>query len=166
MKQSVGFIFVLMMVALPSCKFLRERGIIGGKKKADDIALMLARQDSIRVADSIRNAAKAAEAEAAPIQEEQPVPVQERAVAVQDRALTAPTGRFSIVVGSFSNHDYAVAKADEFRLKGFNPEIIKSSVTFNELVVAESMNSFSKAVARLESFRAEVDPDAWLYERR
>ncbi|MCU0362637.1 MAG: hypothetical protein MUD02_10415 [Bacteroidales bacterium] len=163
MKQLVGLLIVLMAVVLPSCNFLRERGIIGKKKKADDIALMLARQDSIRVADSIRNAEKAAETAA---QAAEPVVPEEKPARVQERVTGVPEGRFNIVVGSFSNHDYALAKADEFRQKGFNAEIIRSSVSNNELVVAESMNSFSRAVSRLESFRSEVDPEAWLYQRR
>ena len=36
----------------PSCKFFKDKGLFG--KKAKTLAVLLAQQDSIRVADSIR----------------------------------------------------------------------------------------------------------------
>lgn len=160
MKQIFSLTIICLLLFLTSCEFLREKGILGGRSRKQDIALMLARQDSIRVADSIRNAAqKNAETE-----EQAVAPVSEQPV--RNLSETVAERRFNIVVGSFLTDDFAKARADEYIAKGFKPVIIINHKNNNKLVVAEAYDSFDKAVARLKEFRSQVNPDAWLYERR
>jgi hypothetical protein len=54
MRQLIGFLFIVMLVLTPSCKWLKSKGIFG--KKADTMVVWKAKQDSIRVIDSVRKA--------------------------------------------------------------------------------------------------------------
>ena len=163
MKQILKLFVILILLSLPSCKFLKDRGIIGKKSKEKEIALLYARQDSIRVADSIR---KVQELEAT---EAVTAAASEKEASPSDNKSTVPVSsgrRFSIIVGSFSNHENAVACSQEYRLKGYSPEIIRSDFTGNELVVIESSDSFIKLVNRTKELRDGSEPEAWLYEEK
>ena len=54
MRQLTGFLIVMLLVLAPSCKWLRDKGIF--RKKVDTMIVWRARQDSIRVIDSVRKA--------------------------------------------------------------------------------------------------------------
>ncbi|MBA4321257.1 MAG: hypothetical protein C0408_00420 [Odoribacter sp.] len=154
MRQLTAFVFILLLSVLPSCKFLREKGIIG--KKASALAALQAKQDSIRVADSIRN-------------------VQDRLLAIEnarldsvmkidrDRLEWESRYRYNIIVGSFITPEYARLFSADMSQKGYNSRIIKLEGTKFEMVSAESHDNFRKAVNRLKQFQDTVALDAWMY---
>jgi hypothetical protein len=153
MRQLAAFLFIMLMVLLPSCKFLREKGLIG--KKAHKMAVLLAQQDSIRVADSIKK-------------------VQNRLLAIekarldsvkleQDRIEWESKNKYNIILGSFITPDYARKFSADLTQKGYNTKIIKLEGTNFEMVSAEAHESFRNAVNRLKQFQDTVAIDAWLY---
>lgn len=145
----------MILVLTPSCKWLKEKGIIGKKEKRE-LAALLARQDSIRVADSIKRA-------------------QDRLLAIEmarldsvrladeEKVRLANENRYNIIVGSFITPEYARSFSDEFRSRGYNVKILKLEGTQFEMVAAEGHKNFRTAVERLRQFQDTVAFDAWLY---
>ncbi len=155
MRQFSAIVFVLLLVTMPSCKFLKEKNPFG-KKKKDNIELMLARQDSIRSADSVRKAQDNLLAlENAKLDS---IRLAEEKATVQDA-----NRKYNIIVGSFYTPEYARALAEDYRSKGYNPAIIQMQRSRFELVSIESYDSFNQTVTRLKEFQATLEPDAWIY---
>ena len=148
------FVIILLLAVFPSCKFLREKGIFG--RKADTMAVWQARQDSLRVADSIRQ-------------------VQNRLLAIENARLDSVRKadqariewenkfRYNIILGSFITPEYARNFSAVLSNKGYKTRILKLEGTKFEMVSAEAHESFSKAVNRLKQFQDTVATDAWLY---
>ena len=155
MRQFSAIVFVLLLVTMPSCKFLKEKNPFG-KKKKDNIELMLARQDSIRAADSVRKA-----------QEKQIALENARLdsirLAEEKSAVQETNRKYNIIVGSFYTPEYARALAEDYRQKGYKPSIIQMQRSRFELVSIESYDSFSESVTRLREFQAAIEPDSWIY---
>ena len=158
MKQ-VSVLFLVVLLILPvSCKRIRERGIFG--KKARTLEILLARQDSIRVADSIKRAASLQKA----IEEAR---LDSLIRAEQEKsAYEAQIKKYNIVVGSFVTPEYAQAWAEEYRKMGYEPQIIRTDESKFDFVVAESHDQYARAAHRLEQFRDTVEIDAWLLVRK
>ncbi len=153
MRHLTALILVLMLVALPGCKYFKGKKLFG--KKADTMAVWQARQDSIRVVDSIRK-------------------VQERLQAIEDARLDSIRiaeekralelkNKYNIIVGSFITPQYARNHAETYRQNGYDVRIIDMEGGRFELVSAEAYESFRKAVERLQYFQDNVELGAWLY---
>lgn len=154
MRHLILFLVIMMLVLTPSCKWLREKGLIG--RKADTMIVWKMKQENLRIEDSIKKA-------------------QDRLLAIekarldslnaseQDRKEWEGKYRYNIIIGSFITPDYARKYSAEFATKGYNPRIIKLEGTQFEMVSAEAHESFGKAVARLKQFQDTVAYDAWLY---
>lgn len=154
MRHLLGFIVIVLLVAFPSCKYFKagKRG-----KNADTMAVWQAKQDSLRVADSLKLeqarllAIESAKAEADRIAEEQRLALETK---------------YSIIVGSFITPEYAKSLNEEYIKKGYNSQIVKMEGGRFELVAAEGHKSFRKAVERLKEFQDTVQPDAWMYIKK
>jgi hypothetical protein len=156
MRHLAGILVILMIATAPSCKYFKDKGIFGRKAKA--LAALRAKQDSIRVADSIRK-----------VQEHMMALEQARQDSIQQaetERLEASKHRYNIIVGSFITPEYARECSDYYRGQGYDPQILKMDGTDFELVVAEAYQSLRKATARLEQFQDTVQIDAWIYVRR
>jgi len=151
----LGLFFVILMLApMSSCKFLREKKIIGRKKT--ELAELQAQQKMIRTADSLKK-------------------VQEQLQAVENARLDsirlaeeqrlALASRYNIIVGAFITPEYARAWADEFRSRGYDATIIPMEGGRFELVSAESHESAGRAIRRLNQFQDTVQIDAWIYKK-
>ena len=155
MRHLSAIVLIILLVALPSCKFFKGRGLFG--KKADTLAVWQAKQDSTRVADSIRK-------------------VRDRLVAIENAKLDsirkadderlALESKYNIIVGSFITPEYAKGLAEVYRKQGYNSRILKMKESRFELVSAEAHKSFRKAVARLNEFQDTVEIDAWMYIKK
>jgi hypothetical protein len=153
MKQLSALFLVLLLILSPSCKFFK-----GGKfgRKGDPMASWQARQDSIRVADSIRK-------------------IQDQLLSLENAKLDSirrseenlsaweSRYRYNIVVGSFITPEYARGLAEEYKTQGYDAKILKMKGSRFELVSAEAHENFRKAVARLKEFQDTVSIDAWMY---
>jgi hypothetical protein len=153
MRHLTAFILVLLLVSLPGCKYFKGKKLFG--KKARETELLKARQDSIRVADSIMK-------------------VQERLKAIENARLDSIRiaeekrawelkNKYNIIVGSFITPEYARNYCETYKQKGYDARIIKMEGGRFNLVSAEAHESFREAVARLRQFRDTVEIDAWLY---
>lgn len=156
MRYLSGLLLIIMLAAMPSCKYFKGKKLFGNKK-AREMAEMKAMQDSIRVADSIRLG-------------------QERILAIEnaridsirlaEEAKTALASRYNIIVGSFLTPEYAKAWADEYRSRGYDSKIIQKENSKFELVIAESHESLRKAASRLNQFQDTIQIDAWIYKKK
>jgi len=145
---------IVLLVILPSCKFFKGKGLF--HKKADVLAVWQAKQDSIRVADSLRN-------------------VQDQLMAIEDAKLESIRRaeeerialenkfRYNIIVGSFITPEYAKELSAEYQEQGYDSKMIQMDGSRFELVAAEGHVNFRKAVDRLKQFQDTVELDAWMY---
>lgn len=154
MKKLICFAVIILLILTPSCKWLREKGFLG--KRADTMVVWKAKQDSLRVADSIKQ-------------------IQDKLMAIEKARLDSinladgqrkeweSKYRYNIIVGSFITPEYARKYAAEFDAKGYKTRLLKLEGTQFEMVSAEAHESFSTAVKRLNEFQDTVVIDAWLY---
>ncbi len=154
MRHLTAFLVIILLIVFPSCKYFKGKRLFG--KKADTMVIWQAKQDSIRVADSIRkvqerlNAIENARLDSIRLAEE-------------ERSAYEKKFKYNIIVGSFITPEYARAYAEVYRNKGYDTKIIKMKDSRFELVSAEALSSFSKAVDRLAEFQSNVEIDAWMY---
>ena len=147
--SAAAFILLMILVLSPSCK---NRGGLFGRKKADTTGVWLARQDSIRIADSIRKAQEALLAvENARLD----------SIRLADEARLAY--KFHIVVGSFYTPEYAKNLAEEYISKGYTVQILQMRGSRFQLVSAEAFDKFRPAINKLKDYQENIMPDAWLY---
>jgi hypothetical protein len=154
MRHLSAFVFVALLVFLPSCKYFKG-GLFG--KKTNTMAILLAQQDSVRVADSIKK-------------------VQDRLFALEsakldsvrkaDEERLALESKYNIIVGSFITPEYARGLAEVYRKQGYDTKIIKMEGGRFELVSAEAHDSFKKAVSRLKEFKDTIELEAWMYIKK
>lgn len=153
MRQLAVFVLIMLLVVLPSCKFLREKGLFG--RKADTMAVWQAKVRNMRVADSIRKA------------QDKLLALENKLDSVknaeQDRGVWESKNRYNIILGSFVTPEYARNFSADLSQKGYKTRIIKLEGTKFEMVSAEAHESFRNAVSRLRQFQDTVSIDAWLY---
>lgn len=154
MRLSITLFFIALLILSTSCNKIRERGLFG--RKAKTLEMLRAQQDSIRVADSLKRVENRRRA----IEEAR---LDSLIQAEAERAEYEARNKYNIIVGSFITPDFARSWAEEYRIQGYDARIIRMNDSRFELVVAESHEQFSNAVARLEQFQDTVDIDAWLY---
>jgi hypothetical protein len=150
MRQLAAFFVIILLVALPACK----NGLFGKKAKA--LAALQVKQDSIRVADSL----KKVQAHLMALEQAR---VDSLAKIEQERLAWESKNRYNIIVGSFITPEYARIYSSDLMKKGYNTKIIKLEGTQFEMVSAESHENFGTAVSRLKQFQDTVAYDAWLY---
>jgi hypothetical protein len=147
--SALAFLLIVLFVVTPSCKKI---GGWFGRKKVNDTGVWLARQDSLRVVDSIR---KAQEALAA-IEN-----ARQDSIRLAEEAKLA--FKFHIIVGSFYTPEYARNLADEYKTKGYNVQILQMKGSRFQLVSAEAFDKFRPAINKLQDYQQNIMPDAWLY---
>jgi hypothetical protein len=157
MKHFSTLLFIAILVFSPSCKNIRERGLFGKKAKA--LEMLKARQDSIRVADSLKRVENRLRA----LEEARLDSIR---VAEEERQAYEARNKYNIIVGAFVIQENANAWANEYRKLGYDTRVIKMDNSKFDLVVAESYERFSKAIKRLEQFQDTVDIDTWLYVKK
>ena len=150
-------ILFLAAISTTSCKFIEKKGWFGGKK-ADTLAVWQAKQDSIRVADSINaELVKMRAIEQARLD----------AIQAEEDARLEFEARFKyhIIVGSFLTPQYAEDHKVLYKSMGYDPTIIPDSRGRFNLVSAEVHESMSAAYRRLLNFQDTVDFEAWVFVR-
>lgn len=152
MRHLSAIILVLFLAVLPSCKYFNS-------KKSKTLAEMLVRQDSIRVADSIKNVQNQLMAlEAAKIDSARK--------ADEERLAMEGKYKYNIIVGSFITPEYAIVFSELYKKQGYDARILKIQGSKFQLVAAEGHDSFKKAIARLASFQDTVSIDSWMYIKK
>ena len=156
MRHLSAIILIFLLAVTPSCNFLKNKGLFG--KKAKTLAALLAQQDSVRVADSIRKvqeqflAIETAKLDSVRLEEEA-------------RQAAAKSSKYNIIVGSFITPEYAKEHAETYRQQGYDSKVFRMDGSNFELVSAESHQNLRKAISRLQQFQDTIEIDAWLYIR-
>jgi hypothetical protein len=155
MRHLPALVLIVLLVTLPSCKFFKGGKLFGKKQRA--LVELYARQDSTRVADSIKK-------------------VQDRLLAQEiarldsiknsEEVKLAMESKYNIIVGSFITPEYAKGFAEEYRKLGYDAQILKMEGTKFELVAAEGHKRFKTALTRLNAFQDTVTIDAWMYIKK
>jgi len=150
MRLISSILLVVLLVSMPSCKYFK------GGRKTREFAIMKARADSMRYADSVQKVFD--------LRLEASLDSARRAE--EARLIMESKHKFNIIVGSFLTPEYAKILMEEYRKGGYNPEIIKMDGGKFEMVVVESFDSFKKAASRLIQYQDTVQFEAWMYVRK
>ena len=155
MKYLAAFLMVILLATLPSCKYFKGKKLF--HKKKDVMAEWMIKQDSIRVADSIKRVQdRLLEIENARMD----------SIRLAEEAQRNLASKYNIIVGSFVTPEYAKDWVEEYHNRGYDAKIIKLEGTSFELVSAETHESFRKAVSRLNQFQDTVQVDAWMFIKK
>ncbi len=158
MRHLTTILLVFLLALMPSCKNFKGKRFLGlFGRKADTMVVWLAKQKSLHLADSIRKVNEHLQA----IEQ-----ARQDSIRMAEEALAALSSKYNIVVGSFITPEYAKAWADEYRNRGFNPQIIKMDNSRFELVVAETHDKLGEAATRLNQFQDTMQIDAWIYRKK
>jgi hypothetical protein len=156
------FFFLLILVAglffLHSCRYLEERGFLRGRSLKR--ALLWAKQDSARVADSLKKI-QIVIADSGNLQRDTLASVKVKKPV--DKVINK---RYHIIVGSFSNIENARLRASEYDRKGFKTTILETHNQSGDEISLVSVIAFeSRADAKkyLGEFHSDIDSKAWIY---
>lgn len=145
---------LLLMLPFTSCRWLKEKGIFG--RKADTMAVWKARQDSLRIADSLRAVQERINLENQRLEAER--------LAEQQKLEWARKYKYNIIIGSFVTPEYASRLLEKYKSLGFSDaRLIPLEGTRFEMVAVEAHDRLANAVKRLEQFRDTVAYDSWIY---
>ncbi len=148
-------IAVALLLSLSSCKFIKEKGWFG-TSKADTLVAWQAKQDSIRLADSV-----AIEIEKMKMIEQARL---DSLQAIEDeRQEWEARYKYHIIVGSFLTPEYAKDYVDMYKSMGYDAKIVMDSANRFNLVSAEVHESISEAINRLVCYQDTVNFESWLY---
>ena len=147
-----------MLLLLSSCGHFRIGGFFG--KRSLKNAILWAKQDSTRIADSLKRIQVKSKADS----QMERVPV---AKPLKENIPLNKSGKgYYIIVGSFASDENAKLRARQYFTKGYKTEIIVatgSSGATVELVSIRSFENISEAKLFLKEFQHDIDPTAWLY---
>ncbi len=160
MRRLTSLVLITLLITVSSCNYLKQKGWFGIGKKERELAMLKARQDSIRVVDSLKkieNRIKALEQ----------ARLDSIRLAEEEKQSWEHRYRYNIIVGGFLTPEYAREWAEEHLRMGFaETRIIKPEGSGFELVAVEAHENYNRAVIRLEQFRDTVNLDSWLYVYR
>jgi hypothetical protein len=153
-------ILISMLLLLSSCGHFRIGGFFG--KQSLKKALLWAKEDSTRIADSLKRIQVESKVVSEIRQDSSTKPLKETI------SLKNPGKEYYIIVGSFSSSENAKVRARQYFSKGYKTEIIigKGNKGANvELVSVRSFENISEAKLFLKDFQRDIDPTAWLYSK-
>ena len=163
-RYLIAIIIIILLLFFPARRFLRHHGYFLFNKKTLKESILWARQDSIRVADSLKRIKieskvpedKRKDTVANPIKEDNP-------------SQTADTGdTYYIIAGSFTNTENANLAAGKYRRLGYKTCIISTTNRNGiktELVSVKTFNNLNEAGKYLKEFKSKFDPEAWIYSK-
>ncbi|MFO7756392.1 MAG: hypothetical protein R6V34_10445 [Bacteroidales bacterium] len=153
--KTVVTISLALMILTGSCKFIEEKGWFG-KSRVDTMDVWQARQDSIRVADSIQ--AEIEHMKAVEQARLDSLQAAEQAQREQEERL-----RYHIIVGSFLTPEYAEDFRTYYQSMGYDAKIIDGPEKRFRLVSAEAHDNLNRAISRLVQYQDTVNFESWLY---
>ena len=155
MKNLPAILLIVLLMALPSCKYFKGWKLFGRKKA--ELTRLIEQQRMVRVADSLKL-----------VKDKLQAIEQARfdSVRLAEEERLALASKYNIIVGAFITPEYAKAWAEEYRNRGYDAKIIKMEGGRFELVSAAAYESVGKAYSQLEKFRDTVQVDAWIYNKK
>jgi len=120
------------------------------------MAVWKARQDSLRIADSLKAVQERINLENQRLEAER--------LAEQQKLEWARKYKYNIIIGSFVTPEYASRLLEKYKSLGFSEaRLIPLDGTRFEMVAVEAHDRLGNAVKRLEQFRDTVAYDSWIY---
>jgi hypothetical protein len=150
-----------ILLSISSCRYIEQK--LYFRKHSLKAAIEWARQDSARVADSLKRI-KAENRITGKTLTDSLINIEGKNLPAGD---TVP--RYYIIVGSFTNHDNAKKIAGQYSGQGYKTTIIsikRRDVGSLELVSVKTFKELRKANIFLRDFQTKYDPDAWVYTQR
>jgi len=156
-----AIVIILLFIFLPSCRYLREKGIFLDKNVK--LVLLKASQDTILRADSLIKTGTFAN-NTIEVQ-------QDPEVRIEDEKLSGEEANnlYYIIIGSFSNPENAKLAASQYTGQGYNTSVIQTTDRNGkkiELVSARTFADYDEAAVYLKEFQSNIDPGAWIYPRK
>jgi hypothetical protein len=147
-----------MLLLLSSCGHFRIGGFFG--KRSLKNAILWAKQDSTRIADSLKRIQVKSKTDSQ--MDKMPVtkPLKENIPLINSAK------GYYIIVGSFTSDENAKLRARQYITKGYKAEIIEGTGSNGagiELVSVRFFKNISEAKLFLKEFQHDIDPTAWLY---
>jgi cell division septation protein DedD len=146
------------MFSLSSCGYFREKGLFLGKNRKE--LLLWAQQDSIRIADSLKNNVVIKDVARDAKQDSVVKPVQDKA------SKAARSKMYYLIIGTFGNPENAKSVAEEYSNQGYKTDIIKTTNSNGrkiELVSIKAFNNYSDAVSYRNEFHRKISSNVWIY---
>jgi hypothetical protein len=164
-RYLLAIFIIILLLFFPARRFLRQNGFFLFDKKTLKEALLWARKDSVRVADSLKRIKikssvavdKQQDSSARFDKEEDPV----FAGDIRDT--------YYIIAGSFTNPENARLAAGKYRSRGYKTSIISMTNRNGmkaELVSVNTFNNFNAAARYLREFQIKFDSKAWIYSKK
>ena len=165
-KRGLPFIItILLLLLVPAYIFLRKNGFVFFEKKVRKEALLWARQDSIRVADSLKRIKIDSK-----VPEDKQKDTLAKPVKGDNPSQTADTGdTYYIIAGSFTNTENANLAAGNYRNLGYKTNIFSTTNRNGiktEYVSVKAFSNIKEAEEYLKKFKEKSDPAAWLYTKK
>lgn len=160
----IAIVVIVLVLFFPVRKYLRQHGYFVFGSKNLEKAVLWAKQDSIRVADSLKRIRIDTAGQGAKKRDSIPRTVKKgKSVKAVDTA-----GNFYIIAGSFTNSDNAGLLAGKYLKLGYETTII--SITNQngvklKLVVVNAFENLHDADKFLEEFQDKYDHEAWIYRK-
>ncbi|MFP4605551.1 MAG: SPOR domain-containing protein [Bacteroidales bacterium] len=150
-------ISIMVIVAFNSCDFFQSKNLFSND---DDSVLMQKRQDSLKLADSIRTLHNELESLRQAhnrlldsIKGEKPAKAQQ-----------TKGKKYHVIVGSFRKQEYLDSYNKFIQDKGFQTNILQNEFGF-KLISVDSYNNWNDAVHTLEGIQEDLEETAWIYKQ-
>ena len=156
-----SIILISILLILPSCRNIREYGLFGRRSLKN--ALLWAQQDSIRVADSLKNTLIVRD-----LAEE----VFQDSIVLSEEEMLSEEGirnQYYIIIGTFAKPDNAMNLAVQFRNQGYEASIIRTTNSYGtelHMVSVKTFKNNEEAISYLNEFQSEVQSPAWKYHSK
>ncbi len=161
----IAIVVIVLILFFPVRKYLRQHGYFVFGRKNMEKAVLWAKQDSMRVADSLLRIRIDTAGQGSRKRDSIPGTVK-KVKSVKD---VDTAGNFYIIAGSFTNSDNAGLLAGKYLKLGYESAII--SVTNQngvklKLVVVNVFKNFYDADKFLKEFQDKYDHEAWIYRKK
>jgi len=157
MKHLLVIILSGLLIALPSCKYFKGGALFG--KKSRNTTVMKAREDSIKLADSLQKVKD--------ISQDIEKPKLDSLTRIDaGRTASEANHKYNIIVGCFITPKYAAGLTEQYHKQGYDARIIKAEGSRFEFVSIEALDNFRKAVSRLRQFQDTLKIESWLYVKK
>lgn len=164
-RYLLAIFIIILLLFFPARRFLRQHGFFLFDKKTLKETLLWARNDSIRVADSLKRIYIESNVPDDKQQDDLIKPdKKENPVLAGDIIDT-----YYIIAGSFANPENARLAAGKYRRRGYKTSIINMTNRNGikaELVSVKTFNNYNEAVSYLKEFKSKLDPEAWIYSKK
>ncbi len=153
-----AIILILVTLSFSSCRYFREKGLFLGKNRKE--LLLWAQQDSIRVADSLKQTAVVKDVSQVTKLDSVVKVVKENPPEAGNKKM------YYLIIGSFGNSENAKSIAEEYSNQGYKTDIIKTTNSRGrkiELVSIKAFDNYPDAVSYRDEFQRKISSNSWIY---